>query len=73
MSAADRDGRRVELVPLALDERGAAQDDELARLQIGGLAKRGGLLGVEDEALLRQTKILACGADDPPDAEVEHA
>ena len=41
---------------LALDQ-GRLQDDQLAGLQLGRLAQRGGLVGVEDEAFLRQTKI----------------
>src|SRR5438552_9780570 len=72
--AADRDRGRVERSLLARVERRAADDDEPAgtgHRRVRHSAQLACLRRPEDEALLRQTEILARGSDDAPDEQVE--
>src|SRR5262249_16762033 len=67
--APNRDRGGVQDVLLTRRQRGAAKHDQPAaeRQQLAFCAS----LRREDEALLRQTEVTACGADNAPDEEVE--
>jgi hypothetical protein len=74
-AAADGDARRVEDELGALVQRRALQHDQPAHQGLGwaaiAQARGGSFLRCEDEALLRHPQILAGGAHDPPDEQVE--